>query len=263
MRYKKLSLLVLSSLLVFGGTIYAADSINKKEREVEPLPLIELDNVPVGAKEQLNFASNINIKEKMLNSIDYFTNASGIYSVVIDHIQVNETIEFEVEQSPVKKSKVTTINHNTEEVSHHKFEEEKIQIFDENYLVDEVNTDQISIGKPIGERHLTTSSGENIYVYRNDPAFSGPAQDYLLPQAYAFWLNDDTNNYEIIGTEKYLEREVTIIKGIHEPDMAEKHNAINFELWVDNNSGILLKLIEKNENGEVTNLIQAEEIFIQ
>lgn len=37
MRYKKFSLLVLSSLLVFGGTIYAADSINKKEREVEPL----------------------------------------------------------------------------------------------------------------------------------------------------------------------------------------------------------------------------------
>jgi hypothetical protein len=195
----------------------------------------------------------------MLNAVDNFQTVKGSYRTIIKPLNVDESLYFEIAEGKNPGSYVKVTDNKTNTVTEQRSDGQYIlkQDKDKEYKKLKLST---NTGKPSGPRKTKSASGENVYINRVDPAISGPAQSVVLPQAYAFWLNDETNNYSIVGNETFLGRNATVIEGVHDQDMAIKHDATKFKLWVDSETGVLLKLIETNESGEVTNSVVAESI---
>lgn len=58
----------------------------------------------------------------------------------------------------------------------------------------------------------------------------------------------------------YPDRAVTVIEGTLDAEMAKKHKATLFKMWVDSETGILLKLEETNANGEFVSGVEVASI---
>lgn len=261
MKKKILLIVSVSSALLIAGTVYAASAVIQKPVE-EPVALPVVD-YEVTEKTNLNefiLPKYESIQEKMLNAVDNFKNVKGEYQILIDHLDVDENIYFEITEWPEAKSYVKVENQVTNEITEHYFDGKNVTKIKDNAEKEQVSVSHINTNKPRGDRKQVNKDGEPVYIHRADPAFSGPAQSIILPQSYAFWLNDQTKNYEILGEETFLDRKVTVIEGEHDKDMAIKHNAENFKFWIDSETGVLLKLIETDQNGKITNLLEALDI---
>lgn len=251
---------ILATTLI-TGSVYAT---HKPKEEPTNLPHVMLAPAPSNNKGIDDTPFTIpyydTIQDRMMNAVDNFKTIKGSYEIVINHLKVDENLYFEVVEGNNVGSYVKVTNNRTKKVTEHKFDGTNLISIVNQKAVDKMSVKSIETGKPLGPRKTKTAKGEPVYINRVDPAFSGPAQDVILPQAYAFWLNDDTNNYQIIGEEDLLQRKVTVIEGVHDKEMAIKHNSTTFKLWVDNETGVLLKLIETNNEGEITNRIEATAI---
>ncbi|MGK5508636.1 hypothetical protein [Brevibacillus formosus] len=257
---KTYSVILATSLVGLGLTgFYAAKS------NAEEAPRTEVEQ-QTEAQQQTKSILNVtvtdskSIQEKMINAIDNYQNVSGSYRAILTPIGVDETVEFEVQQGKNPRSHVKVENNTKGEiiketaydgefywtVKHNQKMYKKTKASKENGAA--------SFDKK-GPRTSKNEKGEKVFVKRPDPAFSSNAKDVIFPQDYAFWLTP--TNHKIVGAEKLLDRSVTVIEGQHEDlILAEKHQATHFKMWIDTETGVLLKLEETNDKNEVTNSIE-------
>lgn len=88
----------------------------------------------------------------------------------------------------------------------------------------------------------------------------GVASEVLFNQNIALAYLEDQNKWAIVGSEDYLGLNATIIKGELPAYFKDKHNAETFKLWVHEETGILLKMEEYNQNGEVVYYVETHSI---
>ncbi|WP_029097709.1 sigma-E factor regulatory protein RseB domain-containing protein [Brevibacillus thermoruber] len=204
------------------------------------------------------------IRDKMLNAIDYYTTIQGAYRIIQKPIGVDEVVEFDVSigdtpGSYVKvKSNVT--GKQSEHISNgetmiHLYEQEKA--FVKQQKIKKV-TKESKIQK--GPRYYKDEEGIPVYKYRKDPSYAERAHDVIFPQAYGFWLY--RYPHEIVGTEQYLDRTAVVLEGTLSGTLAEKHRANTFKLWVDQETGVLLKLVETDDEGTVMNQMEVLRLSI-
>ncbi|MBB3127065.1 Tfp pilus assembly protein PilE [Paenibacillus rhizosphaerae] len=247
--------------VAIGGTVFAAQLNDKSEEQPVGLPHVSYESPTTTAQNEpaAVVATQATIQEKMLNSVDYFKSVQATYRTVLKPIGVDETMNLQIVEGANASSYVKITDNKTNAVQENSFNGAIITTKDAKGK-NSKNVAGTNVGKPKGERKTKTAKGEAVFINRIDPSFSGPAQDVILPQSYAFWLNDDTKNYKIEGEESFLGRTATVISGTHDKDMAIKHDATHFTLWVDSETGVLLKLSETNDKGEETNRIEATTI---
>jgi hypothetical protein len=101
---------------------------------------------------------------------------------------------------------------------------------------------------------------EAVFVHREDPAHAASASEVTDPQNYAFWLYDSPSR--IAGHEILLGRAVTVIEGRQDDYLRRKLGATTFTMWVDDATGVLLKLVGKNETGQFAYFIEASSIAV-
>lgn len=111
-----------------------------------------------------------------------------------------------------------------------------------------------------GPRYYIDEEGVPVYKYRKDPSYAESAHDVLFPQAYGFWLY--RYPHTMVGTEPYLDRTAIVLEGTLSGTLAEKHQASRFKLWIDQETGVLLKLVETDDKGTVTNQIEVLRLSI-
>jgi outer membrane lipoprotein-sorting protein len=263
MQRKKI-LIIFGLLAVFSivGTVYAYVDINPAI-----LPAVEFESkansisIDTSNIKTPIIPSYTSIKERMLNAVDNFNTVQGTFREKFSPINLDQTIDFNISEVNGLGSyvKITdNLTKDTQEIS-----SDGKSILTLNNKTKTSNSTDVTktlTGKIIGARESKTEKGEPVYNYRTDPAFSNIASEVILPQVYAFWLNDETNNYKVTGEDIFLGRNVTLIEGTHDAILAKKHNATQFNMWVDTETGVLLKLIETNANGEVTNSIEVSSI---
>lgn len=202
--------------------------------------------------------SNSNIKDKMLNAIDYYDSVKGTYNVVIKPLDVDETVHFEVSEGSKKGSYIEKINNKSGRVISEKADGQfKIVMNNEKRQFIKSKLGNLNNFDKTKPRTYKEATGEAVYVYRPDPAVADGASDVVFPQTYAFWLQD---NYKIVRNDTFLGRDVNVIEGTLPKDLSEKHDAVTFTMLVDSKTGILLELIEKNEDGVITNKIEVTSI---
>jgi hypothetical protein len=193
------------------------------------------------------------IQDKMLNAVDNFKNIKGSFRLVDPVANTDKTVEFEVDEGiePGSFSKVIN-NKNQHSIEQHS-DGDKILYLNKNlkeYQLEKVNKDFKDYDKALKDRprHYKNSDGTNVNEYRTDPARAEFAKDVIFPQEVAFWINSQT---QILGHEKLLNRDVTVIKGKLDDFVSAKLQGKDYKMWIDTETGILLKLV-------VTNLSQEE-----
>lgn len=208
-----------------------------------------------------NLDDNQLIKSKMLNAIHLYKDVQGSFK----HVTPNRNIlvEFQVQEGENPYSYVKVKDKKNEVTKEILSDEETIlTLYPQESAYKEIKK---SAMKPEKVNQFASPSdkvkdGKTIKKLRPDPASTFDAQIVTYPQQIAFWLDDNEQNYEVTGNESFLDREATVIEGKLLDDLSQKFRAENFKMWVDTETGVLLKLITTTENGEETSLIEVQEI---
>lgn len=250
------SMVAITVLVVISTNSKANDvQINKEviKEEAVSVQALTTNNVVTTNSETSN-----TIKNKMLNSIDYYKDVQGSYKNKTQHRDV--TVEFEVDESNDLYSHILIKD---------KTGIKKNSVADKDSIVD-INDKDKSYVKVIkgkidesklknlreNPRVKKNEKGEAVHIFRADPASAQDAEIVTFPQQIAFWLNDDENNYTIVGQEKFLNRESTFIEGTLTSDLSSKFKANKFKMWVDTKTGVLLKLVTLNDMNQETSNIE-------
>ncbi|MDQ0888750.1 outer membrane lipoprotein-sorting protein [Paenibacillus sp. V4I9] len=189
------------------------------------------------------------IQVRMLNAIDNYKDIKGTYKIG------NQRVEFEVAEGDSPGS-YTKITENTGQV---------VEIISDGVNVLNLNHQSKTFRKLVnptpepvkGPRIYRNENGTTSYIHRPDPASAASAW-VTFPENYAFMLTDG----KIVRQEKYLERDATIIEGNPNEDLPKNFGANQFKIWVDSETGILLKVIGTNEKNEVVHSLEVTSIQI-
>ncbi len=104
---------------------------------------------------------------------------------------------------------------------------------------------------PDESRHYVIDGIDN-WKYVNDYTNLVYARTYLSPQEMTYGYLTDFSNWEIVGTESYNERECMVIRGKISGEYSQKHNVTDFTFFVDKETGVLLRYIGRDANGEIS-----------
>ncbi|WP_289139819.1 hypothetical protein [uncultured Brevibacillus sp.] len=268
---KKTYSVILATLLVGSGvtgayavTSYAEESPKTEAAQQNELELqteVEQQTEAVQTTTELTPSAidSKSLQEKMLNAIDNYQYISGSYRTILTPIGVDETVEFEVQQGTNPRSNVVVQSNTSDILRETAFDGEyywSVQHDKKMYRKAKASK-QVELANfdKKAERTFKNEKGEKVFVKRPDPAFSSLAKDVIFPQDYAFWLTP--SNHKILGEEKILDRTAVVIEGKHtDLILAEKHQSTYFKMWIDQETGVLLKLEETNGKDEVTNSIE-------
>ncbi|SEM94555.1 hypothetical protein [Lihuaxuella thermophila] len=196
------------------------------------------------------------IQKKMLNAIDNYKDIQGSFRIKFANINQDERVDFMVSEdhAPGSYVKITPKNGTVKE--HKSNGKTLIQLNHETKTLRKQTLAPVQ--KVQGPRHFTNQHGEPVYVHRQDPADAHAASKVTFPQNYAFWLKNPEN--KVVGHEKLLQRNVTVIEGKHDAYMSKKLGAVTYKMWVDTKTGVLLKLSGKDANGKEVYSIHVTDI---
>lgn len=110
------------------------------------------------------------------------------------------------------------------------------------------------------ERYSIGKDGYANYVYRVDPTNTYMGKYLLQPQEFAFGFLNDTSLWEISDEVDYVGRDCVVITGKTEKNYGEKVNVTDFTLYLDKNTGCMLKLIGLDKNGNISKYLITEKI---
>lgn len=253
MKKKYLITVGLVGVLAASSSVYAASSSKTTVSNQSPVTV-----KTVQPSENTTTQSIESIKNKMLNAIDFYDSVKGTYKTVLKPLDVDETTNFDISEGSKKGSYIEKVNNKSGKVTEQKSDGQYIVLLDKEkkqYMKSKVaNQNNFDKAQP---RMYKDGKGDPVYVYRPNLAVADSASDVVFPQTYAFWLED---NAKIAGNDTFLGRNVTLIEGTLPTDIAQKHDATTFTMKVDSQTGVLLQLIEKNANGEITNSIEVTSI---
>ncbi|GAB3352153.1 hypothetical protein [Lysobacter tyrosinilyticus] len=178
------------------------------------------------------------IQHKMLNAVDNFQDASGSFHISFANNGQSDDVDFEM--STKNASSFVRIGRGNGEVVEHAANGRSTIKLHPQHLTYELGR----VARPAaveGPRAYRNEKGEAVFVYRQDPTWAIGANEITLPQSYAFWLIGSDS--KIVGQENLLGRPTTVIQGHHDAYLADKLGASTFKMWVDDATGVLLKLV--------------------
>ncbi len=187
------------------------------------------------------------LQARMLDASDRFGDASGNYRVWFSNNGQDDTVDFEV--SPRDHSSYVRIAPRVGDVEEHMASRGTALALDPATRVYERRT--YSDVAPLSSaaatpRTFVNQRCEPVYVMRDDPTGAVGASDALLPQQFAFWLDGGSR---IVGSDLLLGRSATVVEGRHDAEMATKLGATTYRMWVDSQTGVLLKLRGDDADG--------------
>lgn len=194
------------------------------------------------------------LQTKMINAIDNYRTLQGTYSEKFDPIGVSDTTTFAIQLAPTVASyaksdfggKVTEFKQDGE-----------------NAVV--VNPDgsqrSVKVSVHASKQNLQslqsrypTIDGKAGFVLRGNPA-GASTDDVTFPQQFALGYLKNQSTWKIDGQTTFLGRQAVEISGQLPKDLQAKHDAVRFDVLIDDQTGILLREQEYNTAGQVTNQI--------
>ncbi|SFL57663.1 bla regulator protein blaR1 [Paenibacillus sp. 1_12] len=184
----------------------------------------------------------------MHNSLDPITTVRG--KLIDSTSSDKEIVEFQVREGIHPVSYLNVGNHET--------------IYTNGYLIHKINGEYSKMTY-IGPPPLTPNEKKLPKVEqtpRRDPANSGIAETIIAPEQNAMAYLEDHTLWSVKGEDFLLGRPVIIISGDLSHDFKSKYDAKKFTMWVDKETGMLLKKEEYDNKGKMTASINVLEIEI-
>ncbi|GAE47996.1 sigma-E factor regulatory protein RseB domain-containing protein [Mesobacillus boroniphilus] len=235
---------------------------NSDTRNMEQAPVYK----PERNQEIANNMTKEQVLNKLINTIDYFKTAKGSFEeytqsggqwVITYQLMLNG--EESAGYSKVYNSVRAEKDHSTY-FSKNKIWllDEKAKTYNESDLVSKkLYGEPITIDKAIGETKVKKSS-----IYRDIPQI-GFASHSLFPYELATKYLSDISKWEIEKqNEKLLNHNVIVVGGTLDKSKKAKIQSSTFKLWVDKDTGILIKYETYNDAGELINYLHTKELRI-
>ncbi|WP_291572515.1 DUF4830 domain-containing protein [Clostridium sp. UBA4548] len=222
--------------------------------------LIETEDLTKESKE----VSKRDLRNKIANSVDYFTSAKGSFRWNQKRFNNDVTVDYKVElkDTPSSYEKETSKDGNILEAT---LNGNMKTIFDNNtktYRSGEVSTSKGGTTRNnIENKYATASDGSSEVYLRPDPLFLIYAKESLFNQNLAVGILKDESKWSISAVEKYLELDAAVIEGTFDNYYSVKFDSTKYKAWVEKNTGIILKMEWYDENGETTT--ELETTFIK
>lgn len=111
-------------------------------------------------------------------------------------------------------------------------------------------------------RVQTDEHGINTYYYRENLNGLMYSRESIDPQELAFGYLSNFDTWKIAGESEYLGRKCVIIEGMLSGSYSEKLHTVEYKLWVDYETGILLKSENYDETGNLSETLTTSEIAV-
>ena len=205
------------------------------------------------------------IFNRMLSSVDYF---DIVYEKIVYFMPlINEEIEIEISSDlrngksyQLYKSSTQSIENFSNGVGINRYDNDTKTAMGTDYIIPYVSTED-ELKEKAENRVYSDGMGKH-YVLRSNPTGAGLASISLLPQETTFGLLEDFSKWELADEIKYLERDCILIRGKTDDSYYAKTKINSFELTVDKNTGIILKLEGFDEENKLTNYTYVTEFSI-
>lgn len=221
----------------------------------------------------------------MLNSIDYYDKISGTVYFPTGDINLVNSVQFQSVLSETKayshfsqvyadnisNYSMETISSEAEQVNNLVYDEEEycnanesvsINLIEKSYTTkigDATSLDCVC-DIPDIERITTAEDGEPCYNYRTNPTNVPEASICIFPQEMAFGFLANQELWNVDGIEEIDGNKGYHISGTTTKEYGNKINVSSFEFVVDTNTGVLLKYVGYDSNGEISDYMYTENI---
>lgn len=216
------------------------------------------------------------IYDRMLNSVDFFDTVTVCFDLKIAADDPAVTCEIDTnlitgetyEASTPLDAGANRVNRSLASIERYSDGEYVTDYFndDKTYRIVQSVEPRLFSEQEIPEGQPRAFMGSNdrqpSYIYRDDPTNSVWGSFCLFPQGLTFGYLTDFDLWDIEGTETYLDRECLILSGQSNGSYKRKTGVNTFTMYVDSQTGILLKQIGFNEKGEVVRYLTVNSISI-
>ena len=245
---------IVAAVLGISGTFFSVsrfkaptDTVPSQYHSVEATTETTLPDFDITTKE--------GIYQKMQSSVYYYNKVSGEMVLSTDNSTSSLIVDFEAD---LEKS-----------VSYSHSETIKIYIDNEKYIRENeqftycdgaqvYNVDTITKGtRQIGfaEKRGEMPTAKDDLSHYADVTNLLSANIALIPRLEILNLIDNSEYWEISGTETYLGRDCTTIAGEIKEEYSEENDILSYWLCVDNKTGIVLKYIMSGLSGEYQHIM--------
>lgn len=211
---------------------------------------------------------------KMLNSVDYFTTAQVSFSAVFPGFDIAQDYTIETNLDTGVSHQTCSDNFlQTRSVDR----DEAYETYSNGELIREYNNLERTVKTVcsverrrslaeewpgIEDRYYIDENGDPHYRYRSDPTNADMSGECLFPQVSAFAYLMDKNLWEIGENLTCHGRMCYSITGTVNESYSAQIGAKTFMMYVDQQTGVLLKLEAYGENGDIVSSMVVSEISI-
>lgn len=239
----------------------------------------DTNDVPA-AKAAAPAATKEEIYDRMLNSVDYF-DAAEVYFDIIDSDGRSFSCQIETDLRTGQAYEAVTLLSFGEETFDGTVPDIESyadgSCVTEYYNTERFNTEKTyRVSHPVVTRRMREEelpadqprafigTDDNIpnYIYRADSTNTAYGSSCLFPQGMTFGFLADFELWDITGHENYLDRDCLVLSGQTTGSYGRKTGASTFTMYVDSQTGILLKLSGLDEYGNVARAITVNSILI-
>ena len=247
---------------------------DSREHEFELTGFTDADRRNVTELSQQSDPKNY-IYDRMLNTEDFYKTLTGKYHRAYRCMDDDYTVEYQIVNGP---------KHLSYEIYKGEGNAQDISYCDGSTIEVVTKGDEIQSGKgelirsncmdPNAEkfnfvplvkatsRIKTDSSKINTYFYRPDLNALNHSRESVVPQERTFGYLSDFSKWSIAGQETVAGRNCFKIKGKLTGEYAQKLKAYTYTLWVDSETGILLKYKNYGKNGQETDSLETLQISV-
>ena len=280
-------ILIMGAFTVFGKADDSAvlDDIVVTEKEAktaESQPESKMSAAQIKAEavkidpqkvEKYSAVTKDNIYHKMLNTVDFFKTASGRFKTQYGGTET--VISYNVDMvTETSYEKVESATMNVEEYSSGEemvtYDNGKKTKWADSGLWTKAKVFEMELTEPLSRipenddaRVTVAPDGYNEYHYKANTTNAPYASESLFPQEMTFGYLYEKENWDITGQTTYLGRNCAVIEGVPNDIYGNKLNTRSFLMYVDTETGILLKYEGYNADGAVTDYIITTQFSMQ
>lgn len=261
--------LAIAGSIAIGGIITTAELQEAKQSNLpgKVAPLVKKAQGS-NAKETvnpLNLESKTEIQERLLNSYHFFDKAKGSFVYISANSGMNVQVDYKLKWTDKKVQYHAKITDRASEVGHEiGYSDGEFTTIDHGEKVFESFKWDINDKgefKQIDDVYVTHQDGSKEYVYPNTNLNLGMAEKSLHAKEIAIGFLENQDLWKVHETQPLLGREVVVIDGTFDEYYQDKLGSA-YTLWMDRNTGILLKYETYGDNGQTISSLYTTEFKV-
>lgn len=222
--------------------------------------------VSIEAINPIDLTNKDEIQERMLNSYQFFDTAKGSFRYYSVEVPFDDLVEYKVKMKDNDYKLYVKLTRKKDNIGEEFYDNGKYtSIYHDSKIYDSFEmpaAKEKGKFKTVKEVYTKTPDGAKAYEYPDPPIQFGSAGNSLHSKEIAAGFLENQDQWDVEGVEDYLKRKAVVIAGNFGDYYKEKLSSVRFKIWMDQNTGILLKFATYDQEGNIVDALETIEIRI-